>query len=286
MEHVSVMLKEVLDALDPQDGKVYFDATFGGGGYSRAILERAKASVIACDRDLLVASFADEMKKEFTDRFQFFHAKFSDIKNILREANVEAIDGLVLDLGISNLQLQDNTRGFSFSSLSNLNMEMGLCGEGVMDVLHKTKEQDLADIIYKYGEEPKSRRIAKSIKYNLKGIKSSHDLAEVVFRAVGKKGKTHPATKTFQALRIFVNRELEELEEILNVAPMFLKDGGKIVVVSFHSLEDRIVKLRFRELAIENFSLLTKKPRIPSDKEIKNNPKARSAKLRALKKIS
>lgn len=281
MEHVSVMLDEVLEILNPGPGEIFFDGTFGAGGYSKAILNCTGTSVIACDRDPLVIPFSKNVENFFAGRFKFFHSKFSDIENILNQK--EFLDGIVLDLGISNLQLQDESRGFSFFSESSLNMEMGLCEESVMDVLKNYSEKNLADIIYKYGEETRSRKIAKSIKLYLKNIRSSRDLAEVVFKAVGKNSKIHPATKTFQALRIFVNKELYELEKFLNFAPNLLKKNGKIVIVSFHSLEDRIVKLKFKSLKNE-FEILTKKPKTPSEKEIKSNFKSRSAKLRAAKK--
>ncbi|MDR3179310.1 MAG: 16S rRNA (cytosine(1402)-N(4))-methyltransferase RsmH [Holosporaceae bacterium] len=278
-EHKSVLLKEVLQLLSPADDKVYFDGTFGGGGYSRALLESANCSVIACDRDDEVREIADAFGKKYLRRFRFFHEKFSNIKSMLQNP----VDGIVLDLGVSNFQLADPTRGFSFKLSGPLDMSMGLCDETALDILKKYSENDLADIIYKFGEEHFSRRIAKNIKQNLKNIQNTEDLANIIKKCIGKKGKIDPATKTFQALRIFVNNELEELEKILADSVNLLKPNGKILVVSFHSLEDRIVKLFFRKMcATEKFAPLTKKPITPSEEELQANSKSRSAKLRGI----
>ncbi|GHT97346.1 ribosomal RNA small subunit methyltransferase H [Alphaproteobacteria bacterium] len=280
-EHKSVLLKKVLDMLSPLDGGVYFDGTFGGGGYTKAILESSDCRVIACDRDEHVIKIADDFKKKYGDRFQFFHDKFSNIKSIMRED----CDGVVLDLGVSNFQLADPERGFSFKSSGPVDMSMGLCDETAMDVIHRYSEKDLADIIYKFGEEHFSRKIAKNIKLNLKKITNTEDLANVIRNCIGRRGKIDPATKTFQALRIFVNKELEELEKVLADSINLLKPNGKILVVSFHSLEDRIVKLFFKEMSSPKdspFILLNKKPITPSEEELTLNPKSRSAKLRCL----
>ena len=286
-KHISVLLNEVVDTLSPSDGKVYFDGTFGGGGYSRAILEKANCSVIACDRDELVKPIAEKLKEEFPSRFSFIHSKFSDIKRILEQRNLKKIDGIVLDLGLSNFQLEDESRGFSFNSKGELNMAMGLCDESAMDVIHRYSEEQLANIIYSLGEERFSRRIARNIKGNLKKIETAEDLANVIRSCVKRTGKIDPATKTFQALRIFVNRELEELRTILRESLDLLNSGGKIIVVSFHSLEDRIVKFFFKEQGMqkESFLVLTKKPIAPCEEEIQKNPKSRSAKMRCLVRL-
>ncbi len=286
-EHISVLLKEVVDTLVPSDGKIYFDGTFGGGGYSKAILEKANCSVIACDRDESVVPFAEKLKEEFPSRFSFIHSKFSDIKEILKQQNIQKLDGIVLDLGLSNFQLQDESRGFSFNSKGDIDMTMGLCNETAMDVIHRYSEEHLANIIYSLGDERFSRRIAKNIKKNLKSIKTAEDLANVIRSCVRRSGKIDQATKTFQALRIFVNKELEELKTILTESLNLLNSGGKIVVVSFHSLEDRIVKIFFKENGRNNdvFRILTKKPISPSNDEILKNPKSRSAKMRCLMRL-
>ena len=284
-EHVSVLLNEVLEFLSPIDGGIYFDGTFGGGGYTKAILNRANCSVIACDRDSLVVPFAENLKQKFSDRFFFQSAKFSDIKNVLKNFQKDKVDGIVLDLGLSNFQLEDESRGFSFKSDGNLDMGMGLCDETALDVINRCSEQTLANIIYELGEEKFSRRIAKNIKTNLKKIKTAKDLAEVIHGCVHRVGKIDPATKTFQALRIFVNDELGELKKVLRESVNLLNPRGRLVVVSFHSLEDRIVKFFFKDLASENFQILTKKPIVPTEAEILSNPKSRSAKLRGILKI-
>ena len=286
-EHIPVLLNEVLNFLDPSDGKIYFDGTFGGGGYSRAILEKADCSVIACDRDELVIPIAKKLHTEFPSRFSFFHSKFSDIKKVLAQQIIQKLDGIVLDLGLSNFQLEDESRGFSFKSKGNVDMTMGLCDETAMDIIHRCSEEQLANIIYTFSEERFSRRIAKNIKKNLRSIKTAEDLANAVRSCVRRTGKIDQATKTFQALRIFVNRELEELKIILNESLALLNSGGKIVVVSFHSLEDRIVKSFFKECGQQrcDFQIVTKKPIAPSEEEIEANPKSRSAKLRCLLRL-
>lgn len=284
-EHIPVLLNEVITSLSPKDGAIYFDGTFGGGGYSRAILESANCKVIACDRDPFVKEIAANLSEKYKNRFEFFHNKFSEIKSIIESSKNEKVDGIVLDLGISNFQISNSERGFSFKLNGPLDMSMGLCEENALDILHKYSEKELADIIYLYGEEPFSRKIAKAIKMNLGKIESTEDLANIVRKSVKKTGKIDPATKTFQALRIFVNNELGELEKILQESVELLNPGGKIIIVSFHSLEDRIIKRFFKSLTVKNdsrFHLLNKKPIIPSEKEIIANPKSRSAKLRGI----
>ena len=284
-EHIPVLLNEVITSLSPKDGAVYFDGTFGGGGYSKAILESANCKVIAGDRDPFVKKIAANFSEKYKNRFKFFHNKFSEIKSIIESSKNEKVDGIVLDLGISNFQISNSERGFSFKLNGPLDMSMGLCEENALDILHKYSEKELADIIYLYGEEPFSRKIAKAIKMNLDKIKSTEDLANIVRKCVKKTGKIDSATKTFQALRIFVNNELGELEKVLQESIELLNPGGKIIIVSFHSLEDRIIKRFFKSLTVKNDArchLLNKKPIIPTEKEIIANPKSRSAKLRGI----
>lgn len=285
VEHVPVLLNEVIEMLSPKGGGVYFDGTFGGGGYARAILDAANCTVIACDRDPFVKKIAANFTNEYKRRFFFLHAKFSEIKSIVESCGNTYVDGVVLDLGVSNFQISDPKRGFSFKFNSPLDMSMGLCKENALNVLYEYSEKEIADIIFQYGEEFSSRRIAKAIKANLAQIKSTEDLANIVRKCVKRKGKIDQATKTFQALRIFVNDELGELEKVLHNAVDVLKPNGKIIVVSFHSLEDRIVKCFFKSLTIKEnlqFYLLNKKPITPSKSEIIMNPRARSAKLRGV----
>jgi 16S rRNA (cytosine1402-N4)-methyltransferase len=282
LKHVPVLLSEVLEMLSPQDGAVYFDGTFGGGGYTKAILESANCDVIACDRDAVVKNIADEFSSKYENRFTFLHEKFSKIKSIIDTCGKSKLDGIVLDLGVSNFQLSDSCRGFSFKLDGSLDMSMGLCNETAASIIHNYSEKELADIIYKFGEERFSRRIAKNIKANLSKIKTSTDLANIIRRSVKRFGKIDPATRTFQALRIVVNKELEELEKLLNESINLLNNGGKVIIVSFHSLEDRIVKLFFKGLCKDKFVVLNKKPIIPQNDEIFVNPKSRSAKLRGI----
>ncbi|MDR2645839.1 MAG: 16S rRNA (cytosine(1402)-N(4))-methyltransferase RsmH [Holosporaceae bacterium] len=280
MQHIPVLRQEMLDLLAPQDVGVYVDGTFGGGGYTKAILESANCKVIAFDRDPYVKVIADKFEADYKERFNFFHAKYGDIRSIIESK----FDGLVLDLGVSSFQLSDPSRGFSFNLSGPLDMGMGLCEGTAQDIIRKYSERDLADIIYTFGEERFSRRIAKNIKLNLNKISNTQDLANIIRSCIKKIGKTDPATKTFQALRIFVNDELEELKKVLRDSAHLLNTNGKLVVVSFHSLEDRIVKSFFKELALEKnrFKLLTKKPITPTLEEISRNHKSRSAKLRGI----
>lgn len=280
-EHVPVLLSEVIEILAPKDNAVYFDGTFGGGGYTQAILEKANCRVIATDRDEHVQKIADSVKNTYGEHFSFHHAKFGDIKRVIEADNFSTVDGIVLDLGVSNFQLENAERGFSFKRAGPLDMSMGLNDQTALDIIRQYSERDLANLIYEFGEEPFSRRIAKNIKLHLRDIHTTTDLADVIHKSVGQRGKTDSATKTFQALRICVNDELGQLQLALNAATETLKPKGKIIIVSFHSLEDRIVKLFFKELSRKgDFEMYSKKPISPSATELQNNPKSRSAKLR------
>jgi 16S rRNA (cytosine1402-N4)-methyltransferase len=294
--HIPVMINEVLDCLGPRDGEIFLDATFGAGGYAKAILDRADCSVIASDRDENVLEFADEIKNKYGNRFNFHALKFSEVKNVIGD---DSLDGLVLDLGVSSMQLDDADRGFSFSKDSALKMTMGRNDITAFDIINQYGEKNIADIIYNYGEEVKSRVIAKKIvEYRRKKrIETTVELANIVRSCfASKKTNIDNATKTFQALRIFVNDELNELITILNDSIKMLKSGGRIVVVSFHSLEDRIAKdffnkygdvktnkiNKYREEEKETtFKVITKKPLIASANEVEINRRSRSAKLRS-----
>lgn len=288
-EHISVLLSTVLEVLDPKDSKTYFDGTFGGGGYTKAILNASNCNVIATDRDEYVQQFAKEVKDQYGDRFDFHHAKFSEIKSVLNKTKQYTVDAVILDLGVSNFQLENAERGFSFKRDGDLDMRMGLSDTTALDIIQKYSEKDLANLIYEFGEEPFSRRIAKNIKLHIKEIHTTTDLAEIIHKSVGYHGKTDTATKTFQALRICVNNELGELQSTLKDAVDVLNPGGKIIIVTFHSLEDRIVKMFFKELSLQDnkskFKLYSKKPIPPTEEEIRFNPKSRSAKLRCLIKL-
>lgn len=292
--HYPVMLNEVLESLNPENGKTYVDATFGNGGYTEAILKSADCHVISIDRDPNVLPRVSELKEKYQDRFSFFQGRFGDLKNLISEK----IDGIVFDIGVSSMQLDQAERGFSFSKEAPLDMRMSCDGQTVADMVNSYEEKDLADIIYKYGEERQSRHIAKKIVEvrKEKEIKTTVELANII-RSVVRKGKSDidPATKTFQALRIAVNNELGELEDGLSSSVDLLKSNGRIVVVSFHSLEDRIVKNFLRDKAgktangsrylpevVKEEALLSEisKAIAPSKDEVAKNRRSRSAKLR------
>ena len=291
------MLPEVLESLSPVDGGVYVDGTFGAGGYTEAILNAADCKVIAIDRDPDAVKRAADIAN---DRLIFIRGCFGDVEQLLADAGIEKIDGFVLDLGVSSFQLDEGARGFSFRHDAPLDMRMdNQSGQSAAELLATIDEKPLADLIYKYGEERKSRRIAKKIieLRREQPIKTTFELADIVRACVPKsKDGIDPATRTFQALRIAVNDELGELERALASAENILKPAGKVVVVSFHSLEDSIVKRFFREKsggqgvsrympdtdnAPASFKLLTRKALKPSEKEISENSRSRSARLRA-----
>lgn len=294
-KHIPVMLNEVLQNLQPADGKTYVDATFGNGGYSKAILESSNCRVIAIDRDPTVANKAEEFCKTYGTRFEFKAGCFSEINNLIDEP----VDGFVFDIGVSSMQLDQANRGFSFSKEAKLDMRMSCNGMSAADIVNSYDEKELADLIYQYGEERCSRQIARKIvaARQEKPIETTTELATIIYSVIHKKaGKTDPATRTFQALRIAVNDELGELEKGLSAAANRLKAGGRLVVVDFHSLEDRIIKnffknnsgkkihiSRYAKTNIESIEFLFKQISgaiAPTDTECDNNPRARSAKLR------
>lgn len=300
--HFPVMLPEVLSVLSPKDGEVYVDGTFGAGGYTRAFLEAADCTVIAIDRDPAAVARADAMKKEFGERLIFVRGKFGDALELVKAAGFEQVDGFVLDVGVSSMQFDEASRGFSFRFDASLDMRMDTeSGETAADIVNTYDEEDLANLIYKYGEERKSRYIARRIVEERKAapIETTLRLAEMIRDVVHKspKDKIDPATRTFQALRIAVNDELGELQRGLVAAENLLKEGGRLVVVSFHSLEEGIVKSFLYERSGKtpnaskylpaiakgddpSFVLSPKKPIDPSDDEIKQNARSRSARLR------
>lgn len=310
--HKPVLLREVLSCLDPSSGEIYVDATFGAGGYTRAILEAANCTVIALDRDVSAKPVADKLAEEFGDRFKFVHTPFSNLKSMLKDLDVAAIDGLVLDIGVSSMQLDQGKRGFSFQKDGPLDMRMDqTSGLSAQDIVAEETEKELARIIWEYGEERHSRGIAKAIceKREEEKIDTTSRLADIVRAAIpGRPKPGHDkATKTFQALRVHVNDELGELKEILNASVDVLSNNGRLVVVSFHSLEDRIVKQFLTKMSRKQepvsrympmpndgvgdgaseppFELLSRKAIKPSDEETEENPRARSARLRAAKRV-
>lgn len=293
-KHIPVMLQEVLTALKPQKGEVYVDATFGNGGYTKAILETADCKVIALDRDPTVKIRVNEFKNMYGDRFEFRAGQFGDFADLVPEK----INGAVFDIGVSSMQLDEAERGFSFSKEGALDMRMSQDGISAKDIVNSYDEKALADLIYQYGEERKSRQIAKRIaEYRQnKKIETTTELAEIIYSVIHKKfGEIDPATRTFQALRIAVNDELGELSRGLSGAANRLQKNGRLVVVDFHSLEDRIVKNFFKEnggkrirvskyapelVQDEHLFAEVSKVIMPTAEECGKNPRARSAKLR------
>ncbi len=303
--HQPVLIKEVIQTLSPQNEAVYIDATFGAGGYSKAILASAKCKVYGIDRDSSVAKFADSLSKKYNN-FHFINNEFGKLESIISENDIKQIDGIVFDIGVSSMQLDEGERGFSFSKEAPLDMRMNQKhGITAGDIVNSASEQELADIIFKYGGERKSRKIAWLITKarNTHYIETTSELAEIIAGGVGRyNDHIHPATRTFQALRIVVNDELTQLEEALKAAGKCVTKGGKILVITFHSLEDKIVKDYFNKLCGRNininrhlpqiehheepdFEFLFKGVLLPSEEEIKDNPRSRSAKLRAIRRI-
>ncbi len=243
--HAPVMLPEMLEWLSPKDGGIYVDGTFGAGGYSRAILQAANCNVYAIDRDPSTKKFAENLTDEFSDRFVWILGNFADMCSLLASRGVTSVDGIVLDLGVSSMQLDIAQRGFSFRSDGALDMRMSEEGMNAADVVNNADESELADIFYYYGEEKAARKIARAIvaARAIEPITRTVQLAEIIRAAMpGKPGKIHPATRSFQALRIYVNKEFDAIESGLAASEKLLGKGGRLVVVSFHSLEDRIVK--------------------------------------------
>jgi 16S rRNA (cytosine1402-N4)-methyltransferase len=296
-----VLLDEVLEALQPSAGKLIVDATFGAGGYSRAFLE-AGAEVLALDRDPAARQFAAPLERDFAGRFRLAQSCFSELDARLSETGRDACEGVAFDLGVSSMQLDEADRGFSFMRDGPLDMRMGDEGPSAADLVNTLPQVELADVIFTYGEERQSRRIAAALvrRRTEQPFERTLDLAEAVERALGGRrgAPTHPATRTFQALRIAVNEELSEIETGLGAAERALGVGGRLAVVTFHSLEDRIVKGFLAERSGKrpsvsrhlppaaagpepSFTLLFGGVKAPRPAELDGNPRARSAKLRA-----
>lgn len=306
--HKSVLLDETVRMLAPAAAETFVDCTLGMGGHTQAILEAAKnVQVIGIDQDTEAIRLASERLKPFGERVKIFHANFAGIKDVLNRAGVQKVNGILADLGVSSLQFDAAERGFSFRFDAPLDMRMDAASdyETAAEMLERLSEEEIADVIYKYGEERMSRRIARRIVWKREigePVRTTRELAETVEKAIGRKpkDKIHPATRTFQALRIAVNREIEILEEFIRDAVDSLKTQGRLAIITFHSLEDRVVKQTFQKLsgkcecpprlpqcvcgATKEIEILTRKPVVPFDSEIANNPRARSAKLRVCQK--
>ena len=306
IKHIPVLLDEVIHYLTPKDGEIYIDGTFGAGGYTKAILNAADCSVYAIDCDPGVRPTAQLFDQEYKDRFKFLHGRFSQMAELLEQEGIAGVNGVVLDIGVSSMQLDEANRGFSFMRDGPLDMRMSSQGGDAAGFINNAEEKVLADVIYRYGGEKKSRYIAKAIveARTKKPIVTTLEFAQIVRGAIhGKREKIDQATRTFQAIRIWVNDELGELQRALHAATKVLIPGGRMVVVSFHSLEDSIVKsfiyeksgktdgisrhILVSEVARPNpvYELLARKAVVPSEDEITKNPRARSAKLRAVRKM-
>ena len=292
--HEPVMSTEAVSFLQPQRGGLFVDCTVGAGGHTEALLMAGADRVIAFDRDIDALKVSEETLKPWGKRVDLVHADFRTLDTVLDDYGVNAIDGAVADLGVSSIQLDGEGRGFSFRRNDPLDMRMDRSsGATAAEMLATVDETDLADVIYRYGEERNARRIARSLvasrEHSL--LDSTTQLAEVVRKATARRGhrRIHPATRTFQAIRIWVNRELEELEAWLLTVCRRLRAGARFAVLTFHSLEDRIVKHTFRGLSRNEdpaIKILTKRPMRPSPDEVQRNPRSRSAKLRVAERIA
>ena len=283
--HVSVLYQPVIESLAPRDGGRYIDATLGAGGHAAGILDASALTgrLLGLDADPGALAIASENLARYGERVLLVHSNFENLNAIAAAHGFASADGIVLDLGLSSMQLSDAARGFSFLTDGALDMRFNPDDETTAaDLVNSLGEKELANLIFEYGEERASRRIARAIVY-ARPISTARQLAEVIERALGRRGRIHPATRTFQALRIAVNRELQVLDHVLPQVVETLKPGGRVAIIAFHSLEDRRVKNFFR--ASEHLHVLTKHPIQPMDEEIAVNPRSRSAKLRVAEKI-
>ena len=291
--HEPVMVSETVDLLALSRGGLYVDCTVGLGGHTRALLEAGASRVLGLDRDPEALRIARERLEGFADRVELVHADYRDLGRVLDEHQIDRVAGTLADLGVSSMQLDGASRGFSFRRDEPLDMRMDQSqGPTVADLLRDVEETELANVIFQHGEERFSRRIARAIVETRRTtpIATTGQLAQIVRRAVPRRGyqRIDPATRTFQALRIWVNRELEGLDAFIEAACDRLLVGARLAIITFHSLEDRIVKHAFRALAQGRIALriLTKRPLVPQEAEIDRNPRARSAKLRAVERLA
>jgi 16S rRNA (cytosine1402-N4)-methyltransferase len=289
VQHIPVMLKEVTEMLRPQHDGIYIDATVGLGGHAEGILQYAHGcTLIGIDRDAAALEIARERLSKYIN-VHLVNDNFSNMKTVVNNIGIARVNGILLDTGVSTLQLKSDGRGFSFLKDDTLDMRMDQGQElTAQEVVNKYSEKDLATLIWQYGEERFSRKIAKAIVQarKKKPITSCKELAEIIEMTVKRRGKIHPATRTFQAIRIEVNKELEELSAAVESGAELLQTGGRFCVLSYHSLEDRIIKNAFKKLAKDGlFNIITKKPLVPCREEQRSNPSSRSAKFRVGEKI-
>jgi 16S rRNA (cytosine1402-N4)-methyltransferase len=292
--HIPVLTAETLFHLQPEHGGLFVDCTVGLGGHARALLDAGATRLLGVDRDPSALAAAQLNLAPWADRVELVHADYRELEDVLDRRAIDTTDGVLADLGISSMQLEAPGRGFSFQRDEPLDMRMDpTAGETAAELVSRSTERDLADAIFKYGEERFSRRIARSIvaARHEAPIATTGRLAAIVRRSVPHRGymRIDPATRTFQALRIWVNRELEGLDRFIEAAVRRLRIGRRLVVITFHSLEDRVVKHTLRALERGEQALvkvLTKKPVVPSEEEVRSNPRARSAKLRAAERLA
>jgi len=304
--HIPVLYYETLDNLVINPDGIYIDCTLGGGSHSEGILERLsdKGLLISIDQDTNAIEYSKKRLEKFGSKWKVFKGNFENIDTIAYMAGVDKVDGILMDIGVSSKQLDDPKRGFSYRYDVKLDMRMNIEQKiSAYDVVNTYSEEQLSKIIFEYGEERHARKIAKLIVEERKSspIEKTSDLIALIKRAYPERASKHPAKKTFQAIRIEVNRELEVLENAMSKAVELLKVGGRLAIITFHSLEDRIVKNKFKDLAtackcpkdipicvcggVKKFEIITKKPIIPIDDELKNNNRAHSSKLRILERI-
>ncbi|MCX8117182.1 MAG: 16S rRNA (cytosine(1402)-N(4))-methyltransferase RsmH [Desulfobacterota bacterium] len=289
IRHIPVMVEEVMALLRCEPGRIYVDGTLGGGGHAEEILRRTGPDgvVVGIDWDEKAIEEASRRLKPYGDRIRTVRENFTHLPEILKSAGIEEVDGILLDLGLSSLQIEDEARGFSFRGEGPLDMRMDVRSEGTAaDLVNRLSVQELEHLLREYGEERWAKRIARAIveERERAPIQTARDLSRIVYRAIPRRSPSNridPATRTFQALRLGVNRELENLKGILETGWRMLKQGGRFCILTFHSLEDRLVKHSFRRMEEEGkMRVLTKRPLTPSRQEVRMNPRARSAKLR------
>jgi 16S rRNA (cytosine1402-N4)-methyltransferase len=293
MPHEPVMVPEVVSLLEPSRGGLFVDCTVGMGGHARALLDGGAARIVALDRDPAALALAREALASYGERVTLVHADYRELAQVLDAHGISTVDGALADLGVSSMQLDAEGRGFSFRRDEPLDMRMDQTqGPTAAELIRTVDEEELADVIFRFGEERYSRRIARAIAAARReaAIATTGQLAAIVRRAIPRRGyqRIDPATRTFQALRIWVNRELDGLDAFLADAARRLREGARLAVLTFHSLEDRIVKHAFRALerGAQTVRILTKRPLLPSEAEVARNPRSRSAKLRAIERLA